>query len=679
MQGRRHDMLDNVKIGTRVLGGAVFVAAAMAGSAAVAIDGMASINGRARSIYAERVVPLQQLKVVADGYAVAIVDNTHKIRAGSQTVDAGAATIRHARSTLDSAWAAYARHPHTAAEATLVSAAAAAATRADVAVDTLLAILARRDLSAVARFAEGDLYPAIDPVSEAISRLIDLQVAVAATEFATGESVFRRFRVLAVLGTACLVLVTLGVGASSARYLSRGTGRLVLQLDALRATQIPRLRQGAVAMAEGDLAVPIAFDATPLPSEGGDEIAQIARGLNAVMEELRSMADAIERTRETLRAVITDVTAVVAAARQGALDHRTHGDRFLGAYRDLAEGLNDTLGAVARPLTSASHVLTRVAGRDLTVRMHDPALTGDYRQIQSALNDAVSQLQRALGELERGIEQVSTGAEQVARGSDGLADGASRQAAALEEISAGLTELDALSSRSATNATEAMTGVDEARVSSRRGVEVMEELSGAIAEIRGNAEATSALLKTIDSIAFQTNLLALNAAVEAARAGDAGRGFAVVAEEVGALAGRTSEASRQTAAMIEKSLGVTARGVALNEAVLDQLRQINAHVERVSGIIAAIATSSARQHEGVHSITGAVAAAGLVTQGTAANSEESAAAAEELSSQAALMLSTIRQFVLLGAGDAPDPAYLVAEPANLAPRGRRPLARRAGG
>jgi methyl-accepting chemotaxis protein len=672
-------MLRNVKIGTRVLGGAAFVATAMAGSAAVAIGGMASINGHARSIYAERVVPLQQLKLVADGYAVAIVDNTHKVRAGNETIDDGIATIRRSRLTLDSAWAAYARHPHTEQEATLVSAAEVAAKRADVAVDTLLAILARGDLPSVARFADAELYPAIDPVSETISRLIDLQVTVAATEFAEGELVFRRFRLLAILGTTCLVLIALGVGASSARYLSQGTGRLVVQLDTLRATQIPRLRAGAVAMAEGELATPIAFDATALPSEGGDEIAQIARGLNAVVEEMRSMAGALERSRETLRAVITEATAVVAAARQGTLDHRADGQRFHGAYRDLAEGLNATLAAVARPLTAASRSLARVAGRDLTVRLDDDGLTGDYRHIQVALNDAVSQLQRALGDLERGIEQVSTGAEQVARGSEGLATGASRQAAALEEISAGLTELDALSSRSAASAGEATTSVDEARVSSRRGVEVMEELSGAITEIRGNAEATSELLKTIDSIAFQTNLLALNAAVEAARAGEAGRGFAVVAEEVGALAGRTSEASRQTAAMIEKSLGVTARGVALNEAVLAQLRQINAHVERVSGIIAAIAASSARQHEGVHSISGAIESAGLVTQGTAASSEESAAAAEELSSQAALMLSTIRQFVLVGGGDAPESSRLARVPANAVPSGRRPLARRANG
>ena len=58
----------------------------------------------------------------------------------------------------------------------------------------------------------------------------------------------------------------------------------------------------------------------------------------------------------------------------------------------------------------------------------------------------------------------------------------------------------------------------------------------------------------INDIVFQTKLLSFNASVEAARAGEAGKGFAVVAEEIGSLAAKSGQSSKEIEEILNEGL-----------------------------------------------------------------------------------------------------------------------------
>ncbi len=252
------------------------------------------------------------------------------------------------------------------------------------------------------------------------------------------------------------------------------------------------------------------------------------------------------------------------------------------------------------------------------------------------------QIGRVAENLGRGSEQVTSASDQVAQTSQMLAEGASEQASSLEEISATLHQMSSGTRSTAEDAGRARTMTSGARDAADRGSQAMHRMTDAIGEIKAASDETANIIKTIDEIAFQTNLLALNAAVEAARAGDAGKGFAVVAEEVRNLAQRSADAARTTTQLIRDSQEASDRGVDVTSEVQSVLGEVQSDIGQVEGIVAGLADKSNEQARDIDQISQAVSSLDVVTQGSAASSEEIASASEELSAQAGEMDGMVR-------------------------------------
>jgi len=152
------------------------------------------------------------------------------------------------------------------------------------------------------------------------------------------------------------------------------------------------------------------------------------------------------------------------------------------------------------------------------------------------------------------------------------------------------------------------------------------------------------IISVIDSIAFQTNILALNAAVEAARAGEQGRGFAVVAGEVRSLAQRSAQAAKEIKTLINDSVERVEKGSQLVGSAGRTMGDIVNQVKRVSDLIAEISASTQEQTTGIGQVGSAVQQLDQVTQQNAALVEESAAAADSLSQQAAELVRSVGVF-----------------------------------
>ena len=271
---------------------------------------------------------------------------------------------------------------------------------------------------------------------------------------------------------------------------------------------------------------------------------------------------------------------------------------------------------------------------------------GDFEKVKNALVDVRDTISEALLEVVNTAEQVDSGANQVAQGAQAQAQGATEQASSIEELAATLGEvthqIDKTTENIGITKRETELAVDELNV----GTEKMSAMLKAMDEISNNSLEIEKIIKNIEDIAFQTNILALNAAVEAARAGEAGKGFAVVADEVRNLAGKTADASKSTAGLIEKALVAVQQGKGIADDTAESFRNINEKVKNVAERTEEIAVNAQEQDDAIKQTNLGVEQISSVVQTNSATAEESAAASEELSGQSNQLKLMVGKFKL---------------------------------
>lgn len=287
----------------------------------------------------------------------------------------------------------------------------------------------------------------------------------------------------------------------------------------------------------------------------------------------------------------------------------------------------------------------------------------------------VQPLQKVISALSDSSDELTRASVDLTHSGIILSAGANEQAAAVEEITSSLEELSSMTRTNNDNAAKGKGLADASRLSVDGGVKEMKEMSDSMdnaqqstdelkkqmAEMKIASDGISRIIKTINEIAFQTNILALNASVEAARAGQAGLGFAVVADEVRNLAQRAANAARETEEKIAFSIRTSQEGARISDKVAENLQAVIVRVKAVDQHLLEIATkatdvdltmgqiaeASQEQTQGISLITKSIHHTDSATQTGAAQAEETASCAEEISSQAKALNKSVSDLLAL--------------------------------
>ena len=311
----------------------------------------------------------------------------------------------------------------------------------------------------------------------------------------------------------------------------------------------------------------------------------------------------------------------------------------------LAGSFKNMTTILASVVSDASRLLKEMADGNFDVRTHaEEAYVGGFRGLLLSIRKLNRDLSSTLGQINHSADMVASGSGQVSNGAQALAQGATQQASSVQELAATINDVSHQIENTAEHAktakAENLQSHEQIQVCSQH----MDELMRAMANIEAKSHEISKVIKSIEDIAFQTNILALNAAVEAARAGSAGKGFAVVADEVRNLAGKSAEASKSTAILIEDTIAAVSEGASLSQATGQSLQAVVESAQKVLDVVTLISSAAEEQSNSVAQITLAIDQISSVVQTNSATSEECAAASEELSTQSQILKGLVNRF-----------------------------------
>ncbi|WP_082429453.1 methyl-accepting chemotaxis protein [Pseudanabaena sp. 'Roaring Creek'] len=452
-----------------------------------------------------------------------------------------------------------------------------------------------------------------------------------------------------------LLVIGIGIGATpllAAALIYALSRRISTKLKDIRAV-LRDLRQGNVDASFGALSV-----------EGNDELSDISFSINRMSEQFQTMIQKQEQEKQHLQLQVVKLFKVLAKLareeKQEVKDEDLLDEKILHlgkkvraeivqrhaeaeSYRLQKEELQEQLMKMLKDVQALSE-------GDLTVSAK--SIDGSLENVAIFFDDVIRGLHNIVGQVKSSTNQVNFSLGQNEQAIANLASISQRQ---LDTVTRSLNTAQMAKLSADTIANHSQRVVQSSQLVAEKlsdGDRSLDAVMSKVGELQNTVSITAKRIKqlgtvsqkiakaisTINEIAIKTNFLAINATLESSRTGDGVSGFAMVAEEVGELAFRSVEVTKEvevllgniqtetTAVMaaVESGSNQISESNTLTIAAKDSLQQIAQISQQIDGLMVAIAEATSSQVQTSEGVANLMQDISHMAKRTLASSSEAA-------------------------------------------------------
>ncbi|ABK49397.1 MULTISPECIES: methyl-accepting chemotaxis protein [Shewanella] len=329
----------------------------------IAINMMGKIEYGVERIYNDRVVPLDDLKVIADKYAVDVIDAVNKANAGGFTASQAINALESAKSTVNQRWQKYLSTELTKEESQLAQQAERLFTPANEQIEQLITYLRGLNGDVVHQLNDKilPLYNAIDPISGKVSELIDLQIKIAGQEKDAVNGIYQSSISIFITLAGIAMLISIVIGLWVNRSVMNPIRDIVENLKTIRQ--------------DSDLTV-------KFKTFNDDELGQISTSLTQVIEHLRGILHSIAEAANTVNSSATELSSFTQATNKRMQQQQAETEQTATAMNEMTATVAEVAQSAAAAADSAKDADSYAANGNHIVMQSITSMSQLSEQIQ---------------------------------------------------------------------------------------------------------------------------------------------------------------------------------------------------------------------------------------------------------------------------------------------------------